>query len=434
VNFTHFHQANADKMISVLHFIFNTIIVLIVIYTIRHYVFTFNRLVGKQRHPYIDITTAQWPSVSVFVPAHNEEDVIEDSLTALLHVDYPQDKLQIVIVNDRSTDKTTEIANALAERYAGRIVHFHRTSGKPGKSSALKEAAERHSTGDIILVFDADYLPGRGLIKQLASPFFDPEVGLVMGRVVPVNTGANLLTRLLDMERAGGYQVDQQARMNMGLLPQFGGTVGGIRQAALRDIGGWREDSLAEDTDLTYRGLLKGWKTVYQNRSECYEEVTENWPARIRQIMRWAKGHNQTLYRYFIPVMLSKNISFRERVDALLLLGVYAMCPIVLLGWIVGIILFYLGDTRVFGGSLALLCIISYAAIGNFAAFFQISAGAYLDGTRQRIYLLPFNCFNFLISMLSVSRAIFCIMFRPQYRDKWDKTPRFRSKNFKVLE
>ncbi|MFY0104485.1 hypothetical protein ABTP95_22220, partial [Acinetobacter baumannii] len=76
----------------------------------------------------------------------------------------------------------------------------------------------------------ADYLPARGLIKQLVAPFFDPEVGAIMGRVVPVNAGANLLTRLLDLERSGGYQVDQTARMNLGLVPQYGGTVGGIRR------------------------------------------------------------------------------------------------------------------------------------------------------------------------------------------------------------
>ena len=71
-----------------------------------------------------------------------------------------------------------------------------------------------------------------GLLKQLVAPFFDPEVGAVMGRVVPVNSGANLLTRLLDLERSGGYQVDQQARMNMNLMPQYGGTVGGVRLSA----------------------------------------------------------------------------------------------------------------------------------------------------------------------------------------------------------
>src|SRR5205814_9163297 len=84
--------------------------------------------------------------------------------------------------------------------------------------------------------------------------------------------GKKLLTRILDLERSGGYQVDQQARMNLHFVPQYGGTVAGIRKSALDEIGGWNENTLAEDTDLTYRMLLGGWKTVYENRAECYEE------------------------------------------------------------------------------------------------------------------------------------------------------------------
>jgi len=267
------------------------IVFAICLYTARHYWFTLNRLFGFQRHPYIDTDTADWPRVTVLIAAHNEEKVISSILSALLEVNYPPEELLIVPVNDRSTDRTREIIDRYAAAHPARIRPFHRVGGKPGKAAALKDAMQVAST-EVILMFDADYIPGRGLIKQLVAPFFDPEVGGVMGRVVPLNVGSNLLTRLLDLERSGGYQVDQQARMNMRLVPQHGGTVAGVRRSALIEVGGWSEDTLAEDTDLTYRLLLGGWKTVYQNRSECYEEVPETWPVRIRQIMRWAKGHN----------------------------------------------------------------------------------------------------------------------------------------------
>ncbi len=143
---------------------------------------------------------------------------------------------------------------------------MHRLDGRGGKAAALKFAATDHPA-DIHLVFDADYLPGRGLLKQLVAPFFDPEVGAVMGRVVPINVGRSLVTRLLDLERAGGYQVDQQARMNLGLVPQYGGTVGGVRRVAMRDVGGWRDDVLAEDTDITFRLIIGGWNVAYERRS-----------------------------------------------------------------------------------------------------------------------------------------------------------------------
>src|SRR5207248_5305788 len=303
----------------------------ICIYTARHYWFTLNRLFGFQRHPYIDIDTADWPQVTVLVAAHNEEKVIANILSALMTVNYPQDKMLVMPVNDRSSDTTQEIIDKFVKDFPGRIRPFHRTSGKPGKAAALKDAMELIAT-EVTLIFDADYIPGAGLIKQLVAPFFDPEVGGVMGRVVPLNCGTNLLTRLLDLERAGGYQVDQQARMNLGLVPQYGGTVGGVRREALLSVGGWRTDTLAEDTDVTFRLILRGWEVVYQNRSECYEEVPESWPTGVRQIKRWAEGHNQSLGRYVGPLLRRPaHLSVPKTLDGVLLLGVFAVAPTLLL-------------------------------------------------------------------------------------------------------
>jgi cellulose synthase/poly-beta-1,6-N-acetylglucosamine synthase-like glycosyltransferase len=405
--------------------LFTAVVVLICIYTIRHYCFTVSRLVGQQRHPYVDVDTAEWPPVTVLIAAHNEEAVVGDILTALLEVDYPAEKLAIVPVNDRSVDRTREIIDSYVVRYPGRITPFHRTGGKPGKAAALKDAMAYVNT-EIMLVFDADYVPGKALIRQLVSPFFDPEVGSVMGRVVPLNVGKKLLTRILDLERSGGYQVDQQARMNLHFVPQYGGTVAGIRKSALDEIGGWNENTLAEDTDLTYRMLLAGWKTVYENRAECYEEVPERWPVRVRQIMRWAKGHNQAMVGYSAALLRSHNVSWWERFDGLLLLGVYMMAPVLLLGWLLAIVLFYLGAPV--GGGMAVLGLAAFTTLGNFAAFFEIAAAARLDGSRARIQLLPLTFLGFTVSAISVSRAAWQ-QFTASIRGQemvWHKTERSR--------
>jgi len=405
-----------------------TIVFGICVYTVRHYLFTLNRLFGFQRHPYIDIDTADWPDVTVLVAAHNEEKVISHVLEALMVVSYPEEKLLVVPVNDRSTDDTRKIIDRFADSNTGRIRPFHRTSGKGGKAAALRDAMELVDT-EVILIFDADYIPGSGLIKQLVAPFFDPEVGGVMGRVVPLNVGTNLLTRLLDLERAGGYQVDQQARMNLQLVPQHGGTVAGVRLSALREIGGWNDSSLTEDTDLTFRLLLAGWKTVYQNRSECYEEVPETWAVRIRQIMRWAKGHNQALVNYGGQLLFGKHrATLRERIDGFLLLGVYAMAPVTLVGWILALLVFYQGINPLHG-LIAVLALTAYSAVGNFAAFFEIAAAARLDSTPLRIRVLPLLVLGFLVSIVAVSRAGISQLLAPitgaQFH--WDKTERFRA-------
>ena len=406
--------------------LFRLILLLICIYTARHYYFTINRLFGRQRHPYVDIESANWPAVTVLVAAHNEEAVVADILKALMEVDYPADRLTVIPVNDRSTDRTREIIDFIAEQHP-RIEPFHRGGGKPGKAAALKDAMARVNT-EVVLVFDADYIPGKALIRELITPFFDPEIGAVMGRVVPLNVNRKLLTRLLDLERSGGYQVDQQARMNLGMVPQYGGTVAGIRKSALDQIGGWNENALAEDTDLTYRLLLAGWKTVYANRAECYEEVPERWAVRVRQIMRWAKGHNQAMVSYLLKTAKCSELSRMERIDGVLLLGVYLMGPVLLLGWILAVVLFYTGVQ--IGGGLTVLALGAFTTLGNFAAFFEIAAAARLDGSDRRIRLLPLTLFGFAVSLISVSRAAY-----QQVHDRifgqaelvWHKTERSRT-------
>jgi cellulose synthase/poly-beta-1,6-N-acetylglucosamine synthase-like glycosyltransferase len=409
--------------VLVLLYLLYAIITLVVIYMARHYVFTVNRLFGRQRYPYLDVDTARWPQITVLIPARNEEAVIARMLDALLAADYPEERMTILPVNDRSEDATGAIIDEYARRFPGRIRPMHRTEGRSGKGAVLRDATETITT-DVILVFDADYVPGRGLIKQLVAPFFDPEVGAVMGRVVPYNVERNLLTRLLDLERAGGYQVDQQARMNMGFVPQYGGTVGGVRRRALQHVGGWNEDTLAEDTDATYRLLNGGWKTVYQNRSECYEEAPETWPARVKQVRRWARGHNESMWRYSRPLLAGRRVRAMEKLDGQLLLGVYLMSPILVLGWVVAMTLWYLGVNE--PGLIVVLAVTCYSTIGNHATFFEVAAATHLDGSRERARLIPFILMGFLVTIVSVTKGTFAQAFGGNGpRDvQWHKTER----------
>jgi cellulose synthase/poly-beta-1,6-N-acetylglucosamine synthase-like glycosyltransferase len=399
----------------------------ICLYAARHLVFSLSRLFGRQRHPYLDIDCAEWPQITVFIAAHNEEKVIAGCIEALLETSYPADRLKIVPVNDRSTDGTKGIIDAYARAYPDRVFPFHRASGKAGKAAAMKDAFA-YAEGEVIIIFDADYTPGRGLLKQLAAPFFDPEVGAVMGRVVPVNASANLLTRLLDLERAGGYQVDQQARMNLRLIPQFGGTVGGLRVSAVEQVGGFRDDTLAEDTDITYRLVCRGWKVVYSNRSECYEEVPEEWAVRVKQIMRWSKGHNQVLIRYWSRFLRSDGISLRERLDGFLLLFVFAMPPVLLLGWGLALLTYLFSAPSLLALFVAAWAFSAYGANGSFAAFFEIAIAVVLDGNRKRLRLLPLNLVGFCVSLIAISHASWQLLADSAMKRElvWDKTVRYR--------
>ncbi len=403
------------------------VVLIMAIYAVRHYLFTINRLTGDQRLYYHDIVDDELPRISVLVPMHNEEKVARQSLESILACEYPRELMEIIPIDDHSNDRTTEILDEMAADHDV-IRPLHRHEGLRGKPAALNDALLLAS-GEIILVFDADYMPGRGALRDLSISFKDPEVGAVMGRVVPVNTRTNLLTRLLDLERSGGYQVDQQARHNLHLMPQYGGTVGGFRRDLALSFGGFDPRVLAEDTDLTYRLYIGGWKVVYANRVECFEEVPETWSVRSRQIRRWSRGHNHTMFKHFWPLLRSKYLSRAEKIDGMLLLLIYTLPVFLFTGIIDSVILFFMGEMQIIDSVLVFLFVATYSAFGNFAPFYQIATASLLDGVTHRIRLLPFLMFYFLLNIWTVTTGFFqAIGDRLGHRRaKWEKTSRFRT-------
>ncbi len=419
----------------------------LVIYSLRHFLFTLNRLFFEQRIYYQDIIDSDLKNITILIPMHNEEKVARQILdllvnhiypyenvgkdarkilNLLIHADYPHDKMEVIPINDFSSDETRKILDDYADRYPF-IRPLHRYEGERGKPAALNEAMKM-AKGEIIIVFDADYLPPKGVLKDIAVFFNDPEVGAVMGRVVPVNAKTNLLTRLLDLERTGGYQVDQQARYNMKLIPQYGGTVGGFRKDVVMALGSFNTKILAEDTELTFRLLTKGWKVVYANRAECYEEAPETWTVRARQIRRWSRGHNQVMFRYLWPLITSSHLSKKEKIDGLLLLFVYTIPLILLLALFDSLALFFLGEMQIVGGAIAVIFVGAYNTFGNFAPFYQIGIAALLDGATKRVLLLPLLLFNYFFNTWYIAMGFFEAMVdRITGRTAtWVKTKRFR--------
>ncbi len=402
---------------------------ILTLYAVRHYLLAVSRLWSRRRWDLGELAGYYMPSVTVFVPMHNEEKVASDILEALVASDYDSEKLEIIAIDDRSTDGTAEIIDAYAAAHPT-VKALHRTTGNGGKAGALLFAGQ-HAHGDIILMFDADYIPGRAMLKRLVAPFCDPEVGAVMGRVVPHNVGDSVLAGLLSLERAAGYQVGQEAKHRLGLVPQFGGTVGGVRSSALRAVGGWNTDSLTEDTDLTCRLLLQGWKVAYVNRAECYEEVPHEWPLRRTQLTRWVIGHTQCFHRYCLSIIFSRRLSLAEKVDSVMMLGCYFTAPLMMLAWLSSLVLFFALGL----GGLTAIALASYFAVyqlfANQATFFEIGTAAVLDGPGSRILLLPANLLNFFASTGAICSAIVRLYARSLLGlggGDWRKTPRSRQR------
>lgn len=405
----------------------------IVAYFVRHYVFTLNRFFARQKISYNDIIDDRAFSITVLVPMHNEEKVAAGSFEALRRCDYPRDKFEVIAINDHSADNTREIVDAYVARSKAEpgewpiLTALHRYSGPRGKQHAINDAL-KIAKGDIVLIFDADYVPPVGILRTLSICFTDPQVGAVMGRVVPVNAGANLLTRMQDLERSGGYQVDQQARYNLGLVPQYGGTVGGFRKDLVLSLGGFKGNVIAEDTELTFRLLLNGWKVAYANRAECYEEAPETWKVRANQIRRWSRGHNQVLFAYLWPIIRTPNLGFWEKVDGVLLLFIYLLPLLWWLSLADMLILLFLGQLSLVSGLLPLVMSIIYGCIGNFAPFYELAMAAMLDGSSERVRLLPYFLYYFAFSLwYTAVGAVEAVIDRISGRSiEWKKTERFR--------
>ena len=409
-------------------------IALMIVYAARHLLFAYNRSFAHQKLYYNDIYTSRMPKISVLIPMHNEEQVLGYVLDALLQCDYDRDRLEIIPINDNSTDRTRQLLDEYHEKYEF-IRPIHRDTPNRGKPAGLNDAMEV-ATGEIIIVFDADYRPATDMLKQLAIAFADPQVGAVMGRVIPFNANKNLLTRLINLERSGGYQVDQQARYNMGLLPQYGGTVGGFRKDLIMQTGGFNPAVLAEDTELTYRLAVRGWKIIYANSAECYEEAPETWDVRGRQIRRWSRGHNNVLFRYLWPVLTTPHMNWKEKLDGLLLLFVYVVPFLLALGQLDAIALFFLGQMNIMTGWWVLLFIGAYCSFGNFAPFYEIGSALGMDGVRDEICLLPLVMYNFYFYMWTISLgfldAVADIVTGRQV--VWAKTRRFVQKKEDTLK
>lgn len=409
------------------------IIAVMVAYLVRHYVFTFQAMYRKPRQlSYLQVAGAYMPKVSILIPSHNEENVIGNILQRMTELTYPKDRLEVIVVDDRSTDRTPEIADDYARRFPFvKVVHRMDGNGQNGKPSALN-CGYRFSNGEVVLTFDADYFPQRDIVEKLVAPFVDPEVGAVQGRVTVANEEDTLVSKIVTMERIGGYRVDQVARDDLVLIPQYGGTVGGFRRSVMDEIGGWDDDKLAEDTDLTCRIALGGYQVRYVNDAECYEEAVRSWRQYWHQRYRWARGHMECAVLYLGKFLRSDSHDFWNKVEATLLLSVYFVPVLVLAGWFVGITGYAMGMPSMLPYYYSLLAVSTYSAVGNFAPFFEIGSGAYLDDRSGLLWLLPSIVLAFVINVFCCTKALVDLVLTriagPRY--EWVKTVHVGDNNY----
>ena len=247
---------------------------------------------------------SELPVVTVQLPMFNEMYVAERLLEGVAAIDYPKDKLEIQVLDD-STDETTEIARRKADELRARgftVTFRHRTNRNGYKAGALEEGLT-DAKGDFVLVFDADFVPTPGIIKDLIHHFTDPKVGMVQARWGHLNRDYSLLTRVQSMMLDGHFVVEHIARNRSGRFFNFNGTAGIWRRSTIIDAGGWQHDTLTEDMDLSFRAQLRGWQFVYVPTALAPAEIPCEMNSFKGQQFRWAKGSAQTAKKLLWTVL-----------------------------------------------------------------------------------------------------------------------------------
>jgi len=256
------------------------------------------------------------PRVTIQLPIFNEQFVIDRLVEAVCALEYPQDKLEIQVLDD-STDETTEVAAGIVARYAALghpIVYIHRTNRHGFKAGAL-DAGLKVASGEFIAIFDADFVPPPDWLMKVIHHFGEPDVGMVQTRWTHLNRDYSLLTRIEAILLDGHFILEHGARARSGDFFNFNGTAGMWRRQAISDGGGWQHDTLTEDTDLSYRSQLAGWRFKYLPDVECPSELPIEMTAFKTQQARWAKGLIQTSIK-MLPRIWRSDVPRRIKIEA----------------------------------------------------------------------------------------------------------------------
>jgi cellulose synthase/poly-beta-1,6-N-acetylglucosamine synthase-like glycosyltransferase len=402
-----------------------TILAVLSVYGIHRYAII--RTYFRHRKKAVDVPLQHFdelPKVTIQLPLYNERYVVERLIEETCKMNYPKDKLQIQILDD-STDDTHEFAAKLVARYQSMgfpIEYKHRTNRHGYKAGALQEGLET-ATGEFIAIFDADFTPPSDFLQRTIDHFVDPKVGVVQTRWSYLNRDYNFLTEVEGMMLDGHFILEHGARSRSGHFFNFNGTAGIMRRTMIDDAGGWQHDTLTEDSDLSYRAQLKGWKFIYMPRLECASELPVDMHGFQVQQSRWAKGLTQVAKK-LLPDIMKADISKRQKFEAFVHLTPNISYPLMIvvsaLMLPVMIVRFYMGVWQMMLIDLPLIA----ASFWSISAFYVIAYREVYPHTWKRaLLLLPMLMAVGIGLTLINTRAVLEALFGVQ--TSFVRTPKF---------
>src|SRR5579862_5676883 len=312
--FSGVYHANAfDLMMMIPYFI---VLIILAVYGMHRYWLVYDYYKYRKNVPGPPPVATHWPRVTVQLPIFNERYVIERLVEAVSKFDYPAELLDVQVLDD-STDETQQVARACVERHAAHgmpIVYIHRGNRQGFKAGALENGLKT-ARGEFIAIFDADFIPEADFLRRTVPYFQSTGIGMVQTRWTYLNRDYSLLTQVETILLDGHFVVEHGARSRRGAFFNFNGTAGVWRRTAIDEAGGWQHDTLTEDTDLSYRAQLKGWKFIYLQDVECPAELPVEMTAFKTQQARWAKGLMQT-GKKVLPRVLRSDAPLHTKIEA----------------------------------------------------------------------------------------------------------------------
>lgn len=269
---------------------------------------------------------AELPPVTIQLPIFNEKYVVERLINAAAAQVYPSDRLHIQVVDD-STDDTTPIAADLVDRYKRMGVHIdllHRDNRQGYKAGALA-AALPQAQGEFIAIFDADFEPQPDFLQK-TIPYFvhEPGLGMIQARWGHLNANDSALTAAQAIALDKHFAMEQTVRHRANMYPKFNGAGGVWRRTCMEDAGGWQDDTVCEDLDLSTRAILKGWQFRFLNDVTAPAELPTSITAYKSQQARWAKGSTQCLNKFGGDILRDRRHSLAARLYALVSMSAYS--------------------------------------------------------------------------------------------------------------
>lgn len=274
----------------------------------------------------------EYPFVTIMVPAHNEGVVISKTVESLLALDYPHERYEIIVINDNSSDNSAVLLGNIQKRHPQRnllVINTDSVTGGKGKSNALNIGFAR-SRGELIAIYDADNTPERTALKYLVAEIVsDARLGAVIGKFRTRNRNASLLTRFINIETLSFQWMAQAGRWKLFKLCTIPGTNFIMRRSIVEAIGGWDVKAIAEDTEISFRIYMMGYRIKFQPKSVTWEQEPQTVKVWFKQRTRWAKGNVYVIVKN-LPLLFDRSAS-KIRFDILYYISIYFLLLISLI-------------------------------------------------------------------------------------------------------